>query len=261
MTSQDILQRAGLGPAELTGGALAVRSPIDGAEIARAEGDAPLGDAGGHRPRQERLRRLARRSGAAPGRARPSPRRGIARRQGGARRRRHARGRKDRLRGSRRSAGDDRHLRFRRRPLAPDLRPHHRLRAPGPSHDGDMASDGAVRGHFRVQFPGCGVVMERGAGARMRRSGDLEAVGEDAAQRARGDEGVRTRREDASAPKRRTGSRRSSSAGRRSARRWSPPGTCRSSRRRARPGWDRSSARKSPPGSGGPFSNSAATTR
>ncbi|HZZ61812.1 MAG TPA: aldehyde dehydrogenase family protein [Roseiarcus sp.] len=35
MTSEDILQRAGLGPAELTGGALAVRSPIDGAEIAR----------------------------------------------------------------------------------------------------------------------------------------------------------------------------------------------------------------------------------
>jgi aldehyde dehydrogenase (NAD+) len=35
MTSEDILQRAGLDPAELTGGALVVRSPIDGAEIAR----------------------------------------------------------------------------------------------------------------------------------------------------------------------------------------------------------------------------------
>jgi aldehyde dehydrogenase (NAD+) len=35
MTSEDILRRAGLGPAELTRGALPVRSPIDGAEIAR----------------------------------------------------------------------------------------------------------------------------------------------------------------------------------------------------------------------------------
>ena len=35
MTSEDILQRAGVGPAELTGGALKVYSPIHGAEIAR----------------------------------------------------------------------------------------------------------------------------------------------------------------------------------------------------------------------------------
>jgi len=43
MTSQDILQRAGLGPAELTGGSLAVRSPIDGAEVARVP-ETPLSD-------------------------------------------------------------------------------------------------------------------------------------------------------------------------------------------------------------------------
>ncbi len=35
MTSEDVLERAGLTPAELGGGSLAVRSPIDGAEIAR----------------------------------------------------------------------------------------------------------------------------------------------------------------------------------------------------------------------------------
>ncbi len=35
MTHQDILKACGLTSAELTGGTLAVRSPIDGAEIAR----------------------------------------------------------------------------------------------------------------------------------------------------------------------------------------------------------------------------------
>jgi aldehyde dehydrogenase (NAD+) len=43
MTSEDILQRAGLGPADFTGGALAVRSPIDGAEIARLR-ETPLSE-------------------------------------------------------------------------------------------------------------------------------------------------------------------------------------------------------------------------
>jgi len=35
MTSEDVLERAGFTAAELTGGSLSVRSPIDGAEIAR----------------------------------------------------------------------------------------------------------------------------------------------------------------------------------------------------------------------------------
>ena len=35
MISEDILERLGFTPAELSGGSLAVRSPIDGAEIAR----------------------------------------------------------------------------------------------------------------------------------------------------------------------------------------------------------------------------------
>ena len=39
------------------------------------------------------------------------------------------RGRQDPLRGARRGAGDDRHLRLRGRPVPPALRPHHRLRA------------------------------------------------------------------------------------------------------------------------------------
>ncbi len=43
MTNEDILRRAGLGPAELSGGALVVRSPIDGAAIARIR-ETPLSD-------------------------------------------------------------------------------------------------------------------------------------------------------------------------------------------------------------------------
>ena len=43
MASQDVLQRAGFDPAELAGGPLAVRSPIDGAEIARLR-ETPVDD-------------------------------------------------------------------------------------------------------------------------------------------------------------------------------------------------------------------------
>ena len=45
---------------------------------------------------------------------------------------------------------------------------------------------GVCRRHLRVQLPGRGVVVERGPCLRLRRSGRLEAVREDAADRARG---------------------------------------------------------------------------
>ena len=48
-----------------------------------------------------------------------------------------------------RSAGDDRHLRLRRRPLAPALRTHHRLRAAGPRAARKLASAGPDRGSSR----------------------------------------------------------------------------------------------------------------
>ena len=156
-------------------------------------GDASRRHAGDHRARAQRLSRLARGSRAAARRARAPAWRGIARLEGGPRRAGDARGRQDRLRGPGRSAGDDRHLRFRRRPLAAIVRPRHRLRAPGPSHDRDLASAGPVRDHFRLQFSGRGLVLERGARARLRRSGDLEAVGEDAALGAGDDEDPRSR--------------------------------------------------------------------
>ena len=193
MTSEDVLERAGFTAAELKGGSLSVRSPIDGAEIARVQ-ETPAADMPAIIERaHERLPRLARGSGAAAGRARAPAGRGIARLEGGSRRAGHARGRQDRLRGPRRSAGDDRHLRFRRRPVAAIVRPRHRLRAPRPPHDRDLASARAVRDHLRLQFPGRGLVLERGAGARLRRSGDLEAVGEDAALGAGDDEDPRPR--------------------------------------------------------------------
>ena len=75
-----------------------------------------------------------------------------------------------------RGAGDDRHLRLRRRPVAPALRPHHRLRAAGPPDDGEVASARARRRHHRLQLPGRGLGVERGARRGLRRPGGLEAV-------------------------------------------------------------------------------------
>ena len=139
---------------------------------------------GGLRARGRGLLGLANGPGAAARRAGPPARRGIARRRS----RRSARlvtleAGKILSGEPRRSAGDDRHLRFRGRPLAPALRPHHRQRAARPPDDGAMASARAGAGDHRVQFPGRGLGVERGAGAGLRRSGGLEAVREDAALR------------------------------------------------------------------------------
>ncbi len=133
---------------------------------------------------------------------------------------RHPRSGQDRLRGPRRGAGDDRHLRLRRRPLAPALRAHHRHRARRAPDDGDLASARCLRRHLRLQLPGRGVVLERRPRLRLRRQRRLEAVGEDAADGARG----RGRREPCGEALRRRAGRPSRGADRRprrSARRWS----------------------------------------
>ena len=52
---------------------------------------------------------------------------------------------------------------------------------PGHAHARDLAPAGRVRRHHRLQLPRRGLGLERGAGAGLRRPGDLEAVGEDAA--------------------------------------------------------------------------------
>ena len=101
-----------------------------------------------HRPGRTRPSWLAQRPGAAARRARPPARRGAARRQGRARPAGHPGGRQDRLRGPRRGAGDDRHLRLRGRPVAPALRPDHRLRAARPPDDGDTGT----------RWASCGVI-------------------------------------------------------------------------------------------------------
>ena len=95
-----------------------------------------------------------------------------------------------------------------------------------------VASAGPGRRDLRVQLPGRGLGVERRAGAGLRRSGGVEAVGEDAADRARGqalfDKAWRPIRADApAAPVVAVGHRRPRArrgAGRRSrACRWSPP--------------------------------------
>ncbi len=135
-TTTDLLAALGVPAAAFTGGQRAVRSPIDGAVIGQVH-DAAAAD-----------------MTAAIGRAHeaflawrtvPAPKRGELVRLFGE----ELRANKAALarlvsleagkitqRGRGRSPGNDRHLRLRRRPVAPALRPDHRLRAPRPPHDG-----------------------------------------------------------------------------------------------------------------------------
>ena len=112
----------------------------------------------------------------------------------------------------------------------------------------------------RLQLPGRGLVLERGARPRLRRRGRLEAVGEDAADRARRAQALFERAAARSAM-RPTGllaaahRRRASSA-----RRWSTTRASRSSRPPARPRWAARSRRGSPRASPARCSSSAATT-
>ena len=156
--------------------------------------------------------------------------------------------RQDRPGRPRRSPGDDRHLRLRGRPVAPALWPDHRQRAARPPDDGAMASARAGAGDQRLQFPGRGVGVERGAGAGLRRPGDLEAERKDPADRRRGDGAGRA---GARAVRRCAGRAccNWSRAGARSARLWSTTRALRWFRRPARPRWAAPSARASRSGS------------
>ena len=78
---------------------------------------------------------------------------------------RYPRDGQDHRRRRRRSAGDDRHLRLRGRPIAPALRPDDSIGTAQPSPDGTMASARSGRGHFCLQFSGRGVVLERALAA------------------------------------------------------------------------------------------------
>ena len=87
--------------------------------------------------------------------------RGAAQPQGRARQPGIAGKRQDQGRGRRRGAGDDRHRRFRRRPIAHALRPDHAFGARAAPHVRAMASARRRRRDLGVQFPGRGMVLER----------------------------------------------------------------------------------------------------
>ena len=166
----DLLRRLGVADATLATGDLVARSPINGVEIARLPA-ASRGDV-------EQAVSAAQAAFLA-WRSVPAPRRGELVRLFGEELRAH----KDELGRlvtleagkilagrPRRSAGDDRHLRLRRRPVAPALRPHHRLRAARPSHDGDVASAGRRSAIItRLQLSRRGLGVERRARAGLRR--------------------------------------------------------------------------------------------
>ena len=101
--------------------------------------------------------------------------------QGGRRRAGHDRGREDPLGVTRRGAGGHRHLRLRRRAVAPARRAHDALRAAGAQADGDVAPAGRGRRHHRVQLPVRGVGLERRGRLRLRGHHRVEALADDPA--------------------------------------------------------------------------------
>ncbi len=80
-----------------------------------------------------------------------------------------------------RSAGDDRYLWFRCWIIETACGANDCVGAREPPDDGDVAPAGSGGGDLGVQFSGCGVVVECGAGAGVRKCCGVEAFGEDAA--------------------------------------------------------------------------------
>ena len=194
-----LLTHLGVPSSAYSGGDLTVRTPLTGEVIAQlpkitaaaATEAIALGPRG--------VARMAHRARSPARRTRPPARRRAARRTARPRPPRHHRDRQDPLRRHRRSAGDDRHLHLRRRPLAPARRPHRSLRACETPHDGDLASPRRRRHHLRLQLPRRGLVVERRARAGLRRRRRLEAIGEDAPHRARNAGHLRASRDRSSA--------------------------------------------------------------
>ncbi|KAF1854525.1 hypothetical protein Lal_00014665 [Lupinus albus] len=140
---------------------------------------------GGHPERASGVSGMAHCAGTRARRTRAPLGRSPAHAQGSAGRTGVAGGGQDHLRGPGRSAGDDRHLRLRRRSVAATAWPDHRQRAPWAPDDGNVASDGRGGHHLGVQFSGGGVVVERRARPGVRQRHRVEAVGENAAHRHR----------------------------------------------------------------------------
>ena len=147
-----LLDRLGVDPKLYQQGEHAVHTPIDGSVIARVQLEG--------RAEVERKIALAaeafqawRKVRGAPGRAGAPVRRAAAPAQGRAWRAGVLGGRQDHPGRPGRSAGDDRHLRLRRRPVAPALRPDHRLRAPRAPHARGLAALGVVGIISAFNFP------------------------------------------------------------------------------------------------------------
>ena len=218
--------------------------------------------------RRRRRRRRGHRRPSCSGATVPAPARGalvkrlgelLRRAQGRPRHPDQPRGRQDHLRGAGRGAGDDRHLRLRRRPVPPALRPHDDLRAPGPPTDGDLAPARRRRRHQRVQLPRRRLVLEHRHRPGLRRPRHLEAVGAGPADRR----WPVTRSSAAGASPtaaRRPTSARCSSAEQTSGRPSSTTPAWRCSAPPARPAWAVRSARASPTASAARCSSSAGTT-
>ena len=112
-----------------------------------------------------RLHNVAHDAGTAARRVDPPVRRAAAHAQGRPRPAGADRGGQDRERSARRGAGDDRHLRLRRRAQPPAARADDRQRAPRPPPDGAVAPARTDGGHHRVQLPRRRVELERGTRA------------------------------------------------------------------------------------------------
>ena len=233
-------------------------SPINGEPLAVAQ----LGHRR-HRRRQRHpgtggLPAVARGSCPCPRRPGQAAGRAARRTQGRPRHPDQPRGRQDHLRGARRGAGDDRHLRLRSRPLPSALRAHDDLRAAGSPTDGDLAPARRGRCHQRVQLPRSRVVLEHGRRTGLWRPGHLEALGAgppDSARQSRhpGPGHRRLRRARRPQPGAHRWSRH------RDRRSWTTPGSpC--SARPARPAWVGQSDRASRIASAAPCSSSAGTT-
>ncbi len=137
------------------------------------------------RRRQGGLSQLAAGAGTEAGRDRPPDRRGAAGAEAGAGDPGVAGDGQIAAGRAGRSAGDDRHLRLRRRPVAPALRGDDGLGAARASALRTVPSPGGRRHRHRLQFPGGGLGLECDAGGRLRRHLSVEAVVENAAHRHR----------------------------------------------------------------------------
>ncbi len=177
-------EKLGVEERSVSEGDLEVVSPIDGSAIGSVTCSGVRQDRRGGGPSPGGVCQLAIRARSQARRADPAVRPGATRAQGPAGRAGDHRVRQDSRGGSRRSPGDDRHLRLRRRPVAPALRTDHRLGATRAQNAGDLASARPGGRDQRLQLSGRRLVVELRHRHRLRRSGAVEALGKDAGDRA-----------------------------------------------------------------------------